>query len=943
MTRFATLLLAVLAVPAALAQAPPTVTLGASPTTIGEAGGQSTLTATLSATTDEVTTVTIAVAGDSDAYSLGASTITIPANQATGSTTLTATSDADFDDETVSIFITGVAGDDGDTSDDPTENGDQQVDVTIEDDDIPTVRLLVNSNTLTEGESTIVRARLPGSATADGDVTVTLGTSGGAGEFTLPTTVVIPDGQTSGTVTFEAIDDADFEGPVDVTISIDAVAGNATEEGTQTQTIRINDNDASPPTVTLSSNRNQIAEDGGVATLTVRISELASTATTVTLGAEGDADAFELADAQLTIPAGQRTATTTFTGTPDDDFDDDDVLVDITSVSGGGGAIESGSQLLQITVLDDDTPAVTLALGTAAIAEGDSTTVTVSLPAGVLANGAVTVGLGYAYDDGDEDPSDNPNEVTGPASVVIPDGQNSGTGYVVAVDDTDDEVSGELTVSITSVSGNGVEDGEQAATLTILDDDLAPEVTFDADPNIIAESNGVSRLVMTLSNASDQRVAVVLSYIGSASRGSDFTAPDTVFVEPGQLEGVGQLRSVGGDDKNEQVYIQVEDVVNGAEAGGPDGQQEFVTLNPDLNQVTASFAADALAATEGDGSVQITVTLSPSAEAASSVVVTLDEDASTGTAADLGGTTSRTASFATGATTATVSFPITDDAILEGDETFVFTLTDGSNVVPDESTLTLTLSDNDTDTELLISEFDGIVSGTDAEFVELVSMGGGALADGLSLVFYDSDSTAVVVNPLDGLATDADGFLVVTDGDEGIAIPDDFLGVAVVRGDGPAVGSTFDPEDADVVDAVFIDEQAAADEQGQLARDGSLQLQERGGFAFVVPPTPGEANAFGAGVSIDPNGPTDAFVGDVFPNPSAGRAALEFATETAQRVTVEVFDALGRSVLTAFDAEVRPSETVQVQLTGGALTPGVYVVRVAGESFAQTRQLTVTR
>ncbi|PAP76804.1 hypothetical protein BSZ37_10350 [Rubrivirga marina] len=937
-------MLALLAVPAALAQNP-TVTLGASPTSISEAGGQSTLRATLSATTDEVTTVTIAVAGDSDAYSLGSSTITIPANQTTGTTTLTGTSDNDFEDETISIFITNVVGDDGDTSDDPDEDGDQQVDVTIEDDDIPTVRLLVNSNTLTEGESTIVRARLPGSATADGDITVTLGYSGGAGEFVSPTTLVIPDGQTSGTVTFEAIDDTDFESPVTVTISIDAVAGNATEEGTQTQTITINDNDASPPTVTLTSNRNQVSENGGTATLTVRISELVSTATVVTLSTEGDADAFELADTQLTIPAGQRTATTTFTGTQDDDFDDDEVQVDISNVSGGGGAIESGSQLLQITVTDDDTPAVTLALGAASITEGDSTTVTVSLPSGTLANGPVRVQLGYAYDDGDEDPSDNPNEVTGPAQITIPNGANSAFAYIVAVDDTDDEVQGELTVSITGVTGNGIEDEEQGEeTLAILDNDDLPEVTFDADPNVIAESNGVSRLVMTLSNASDRRVGVVLSYIGSASRGSDYTAPDTVFVQPGQLTGVGQLRSVGGDDKNEQIYVEVAEVINGVEAGGNGGQQEFITLNPDLNQVTASFAVAELEASEGDGSIQIRVNLAPAAEANSSVRVTLDADASTGSAADLGGTTSQTATFATGETTATVSFPIADDAILEGDETFVFTLTNGSNVVPDGSTLTLTLEDNDTDTELLISEFDGIVAGADPEFVELVAAGAGALADGLSLVFYDSDSTAVVVNDLDGLVTDDNGFLVVTGDDEGIAIPDDFLGVAVFRGNGPTLGSTFDPENDAVVDAVFIDEQAAADEQGQLARDGSLQLQDRGGFAFVVPPTPGEENEFGAGVSIDPEGPiSEALVGDVFPNPSAGRAAVEFAVEAGQHVTVEVFDALGRSVLTAFDGDARPGTAVRVELTGRALTPGVYVVRVAGESFAETRQLTVTR
>ena len=460
---------------------------------------------------------------------------------------------------------------------------------------------------------------------------------------------------------------------------------------------------------------------------------------------------------------------------------------------------------------------------------------------------------------------------------------------------------------------------------------------------MIAESNGTSQLTLSLTNTSDRRVGAVLSYFGSASRTSDYTAPDTVFVAPGQLTGSAPLRSIGGDDNNEQIFIQVVEVLNGTEAGGPNGQQEFVTLNPDLNQITAEFADAELDASEDDEAFEVEVTLTPAPEQAASVRVVLDADASTGTAADLGGVTSRTATFAAGETTATVSFPITDDALFEGEETFVFRLANGSGAVASDDSLTVTIADNDTDSELFVSEFDAIVSGGDPEFVELVAAGGGALADGLSLVFYDADSTAVVVNDLDGLATDDDGFLVVTDDDAGISIPDTFLGVAVVRGNGPALGSRFNAADPTVIDAVFIDEQAAADEQGLAASTGSLQLQDRGGFAFVAPPTPGEANGFGAGVAVTPGPNGEPAVGDVFPNPSAGRAAVEFAVSAGQHVRVEVFDALGRSVLVAYEGDVRPGGSVRVPLAGRALTPGVYVVRVAGETFAESRQLTVTR
>ncbi len=81
-------------------------------------------------------------------------------------------------------------------------------------------------------------------------------------------------------------------------------------------------------------------------------------------------------------------------------------------------------------------------------------------------------------------------------------------------------------------------------------------------------------------------------------------------------------------------------------------------------------------------------------------------------------------------------------------------------------------------------------------------------------------------------------------------------------------------------------------------------------------------------------------VGTVRPNPSAGSARLVVRTGGAEAMTATVYDALGRQVAVAFDG-VATGETT-VALPAG-LAPGVYVVRVQGATFGESRQFVVTR
>jgi hypothetical protein len=86
-----------------------------------------------------------------------------------------------------------------------------------------------------------------------------------------------------------------------------------------------------------------------------------------------------------------------------------------------------------------------------------------------------------------------------------------------------------------------------------------------------------------------------------------------------------------------------------------------------------------------------------------------------------------------------------------------------------------------------------------------------------------------------------------------------------------------------------------------------------------------------------------AALSDVYPNPSASRAQVGIAVETAQRVTATVHDVLGRTVATAFDGPLAPGATALLGLDTSRLAPGTYVLQVRGETFTASRRLTVAR
>ena len=91
------------------------------------------------------------------------------------------------------------------------------------------------------------------------------------------------------------------------------------------------------------------------------------------------------------------------------------------------------------------------------------------------------------------------------------------------------------------------------------------------------------------------------------------------------------------------------------------------------------------------------------------------------------------------------------------------------------------------------------------------------------------------------------------------------------------------------------------------------------------------------------DGPAEALLSAVAPNPTRGTAALTLRVATPQAVRATLVDALGREVAVLFEGDVSPDAGTRLTVDASALAPGVYVVRVEGASFDESRRLTVVR
>ena len=652
--------------------AAPTVTLASSASSVGEAGSDLTLTATLSNPTYQKVTVSIDGTGGSATEGTDFATvtdITIASGDITGTAAFNPTVDSLYDAtsaESAVIAISGVAGGAA------TESGTQTASISITDgDSAPTVTIASSASTVGEGDSDLTLTATLSVATY-ANVTVSLGTSGtatsGSDYTAVASTVTISAGSTTATTTLNPTDDSGtYEDTETVIVAIsDVSGGSASESGTQTTTVSITENETAP-TVTLATSATSVSEDGSNLTLTATLSISTYEAVTVTLdptgtGTEGTDYA---AISNISISAGATTGTAVFNPTDDSKYEsstNETAIVAVTGVA-GGGASESGTQSKTITITENDSaPTVTLASSSTTLDENSNSAITITATLSNTTYEAVTVAItpsGTALEG-----TDYPTI----SDITIAEDATTGTASFTTTDDCllEGDTDETVVVAISGFSGGDASaaGSSQSVALAIDDDEGNPKVTLASSASSITEGAGSITLTASIGSCTyEQNIVVSLGVAGTGTEGTDYNdIPSTITITAGDTSATQAFTPVDDNlydaTSNETAIISITDV-SGGTASEQGTQSETLTIVDAQSAPTVTLASSASSVGEDASDLTLTATLSTATYAA--VTVTIDDTGGTGTV-DTDFAEVSDITISAGSTTGTTAFNPTPDA-----------------------------------------------------------------------------------------------------------------------------------------------------------------------------------------------------------------------------------------------------------------------------------------
>ncbi|MEL6383707.1 MAG: Ig-like domain-containing protein [Cyanobacteria bacterium J06626_18] len=503
----------------------------------------------------------------------------------------------------------------------------------------PTLTLTLDTPSIAENGGTATATITRNTPTSDA-LTVTLSSSD-TSEATVPTTVVIPAGQTSATFTVTGVDDAIADGTQTPTIT-------ATTTGFTDSTAALAITDDETAALSLSLDADSITEQGGVATATVSRNTPTDEALTVALSSSDTGEA--TVPNTVVIAAGQTSATFAVTAV-------DDTLVDGTqtaTIAATTTGLTNSVTTLDIT--DDEVPALSLSLDSNSIVENGGTAIATVTRDGDR-GAALTVNLN----------NDDPTATTVPAAVVIPAGEATASFSITGVDDAiaDGTQTSAITASALGLTADTV-------TLAVTDDETAT-LTLTAGATSIAENGGSTTVTVTRNTPTTEALEVTL--------GSDdvtaATVPSTVVIPAGQaattfvITGVDD--SIADGMQTPTITASASDfAADSVELAVTDDEVAALTLDIDTASIAENGGTATASVTRNTATnTDLTVTLSSSdtseATVPATVVISAGQQAATFTVIGVddldvdGPQIAVISASASGLTGSTVALAVTDD------------------------------------------------------------------------------------------------------------------------------------------------------------------------------------------------------------------------------------------------------------------------------------------
>ena len=808
----------------------PGVVLAVSPASIAENGGVATVTATLSHPSGAATTVTVtAVPGF---YTVGSdATIVIAAGltaNATDTATVAAVNDAIDNVGNRSATVTGTAANAQAAAESETMAVTGAALTLTDDEATPEATLVLSPATIDEFDGTNVGASTvtatlnrASSEAVTLTVAATAGASAVAGDFSLSSarTLTIAAGSTAstGAVTVKAVDNTTDAPDKEVTVSA-AVSGDSGVAAPDSETLTIEDDDAAP-TVRLAVADSAIAEDGGTTTVSAALTHPSSAATTVTVTPVSGFYTVG-SDAVIVIAAGE-TANATDTATVaavDNDTDALDRAGTVTVTVSNDRATADGTTLAvsggALTVTDDDAaPNATLSLNPASVSEnGGASAVSATLTHPSSEPTTVTVTpVSGAYTVGSD------------ATIVIAAGETANatdTAAITAVDNATDESDRTATVTATLANSQGA-GTVTGATLTLTDDDDAPNAALSLNPASVSENGGVSTVSATLTHPSSEPTTVtVTEETGFYTVGSDAV----IVIAAGSTANATDTAAVAAvdnaKDEPDRTATVTATLANSQGAGTVTGAT--LTLTDDDGE--PSLSIDSPRVDEGDSgtaTLRFVVTLSAASGRQVTVGYGLDgTDGGTATAGtDYTAISAGTLTFTAGTTSRSIDVAVRGDTTDEADETIRVTLSGATNATG-TPTGTGTITDDDDPPAVTLALADASIAEN-----------GGSTTVTATLSHPSSAATTVTVTGVSGLYTaGADATIVIAAGATANAAD-----TATIEAVNDAIDNV--PDRAGTVAGMAANAQATAESETMAVTGASLTITDDDTAGFAVSPS----------------------------------------------------------------------------------------------------------
>ena len=633
-----------------------TIAAGASPVTEGTAA-EFTLTRTATGT---ALTVAVAVTETGDVISGTATSTTVAFAAAAATATLTVATEDDADDEADSVVTATVAAGTGYAVGSPGS-----ATVTVQDDDLPVVTIAKDKNVVNENEGdagfTLTRVGLTA-----GTLAVTVGVTQQEGRDLLPdgaatsTTVTFAMGASTATLTVELENDNLFEPTGGLTVEVQAGTGYTVGSPASATVTVVDTDEGLPMPANLTASQGAGVGEAGLS-WDPHASHLQFSRHEYrykTGGGYGGWTDIPDSGQHDSLVGGDGSNLTGYTVTG---------LVggqahtfEVRTAAGSGRSANSNEAMAT-----PRTAAVSFGAAAYSVDEGATVEVTVSLSG--APGREVTVPVSAAGGGGATAPGETGADWSGvPESVTFGATSTAQTFTVAATQDTADD-DGETVVLTFGTLPPGVTKGTVSeATVTIVDDDAAPDLPALSVADVSAEEGENLTFTVRLSAASAQTVTVdwatSVETGDTATSDTDFTAASgTLTFMPGRTEETVTVSTTedSTDEANETFTVTLS---NASNASISDATATGTIEDDDLPVVT--IVKDKNAVNENEGAAGFTLSRTGSTAAALTVKVEVTQQADRDLLPD-GAAAERTVTFAVGSATAALSVALENDALFE--------------------------------------------------------------------------------------------------------------------------------------------------------------------------------------------------------------------------------------------------------------------------------------